>query len=231
MRHLIIQRSGVLSFIESRSSGDISTWYSAAMKRISELADVSQGLAVSGRGAGARSGDWELRLAESADIADDRLEFEASEASAFSVVPARRRTCCAPYDVLVTARSQAVKVALVPPAVSRTAAGVTLLVLRPIRPESGNRPLALVCPHVTKRSVGSRASIATGHVASIAASVGAGRSRDSGSVGHRATSAGQVDRNLGVGVSSGCGRGPATPGKTLRDSLIQYFGGNVPGTR
>ena len=35
-----------------------------------------------------------------------------------------------PYDVLVTARSHAVKVALVPPDVSRTVAGATLLVVR-----------------------------------------------------------------------------------------------------
>ena len=42
-----------------------------------------------------------------------------------------------PLDVLVTARSGSVQVALVPPAVSRTVAGVTLLVVRAKRPESG----------------------------------------------------------------------------------------------
>ena len=42
-----------------------------------------------------------------------------------------------PYDVLVTARSQAVKVALVPPGVSRTVAGVTLLVVCPADPGTG----------------------------------------------------------------------------------------------
>ena len=42
-----------------------------------------------------------------------------------------------PYDVLVTARSGTIHVALVPPDVSRTVAGITLLVVRPKRPESG----------------------------------------------------------------------------------------------
>ena len=42
-----------------------------------------------------------------------------------------------PFDVLVTARSGSVQVALVPPSVSRTVAGITLLVIRPKAPESG----------------------------------------------------------------------------------------------
>ena len=42
-----------------------------------------------------------------------------------------------PFDVLVTARSGSMQVALVPPDVSRTVAGVTLLVVRPRRPETG----------------------------------------------------------------------------------------------
>ena len=42
-----------------------------------------------------------------------------------------------PFDVLVTARAGAVQTALVPPGVSRTVAGVTLLVVRPKQPESG----------------------------------------------------------------------------------------------
>ena len=42
-----------------------------------------------------------------------------------------------PYDVLVTARSGSLQVALVPPQVSRTVAGVTLLVVRPREPKSG----------------------------------------------------------------------------------------------
>ena len=42
-----------------------------------------------------------------------------------------------PFDVLVTARAGSVQVALVPPDVSRTVAGVTLLVARAKEPESG----------------------------------------------------------------------------------------------
>ena len=42
-----------------------------------------------------------------------------------------------PFDVLVTARSGSVQVALVPPDVSRTVAGITLLVVRPKEPETG----------------------------------------------------------------------------------------------
>ena len=42
-----------------------------------------------------------------------------------------------PFDVLVTARSGSVQVALVPPGVSRTVAGITLLVVRVNEPESG----------------------------------------------------------------------------------------------
>ena len=42
-----------------------------------------------------------------------------------------------PFDILVTARSQSVKVALIPPAVSRTVASSTLLVVRAPDPGSG----------------------------------------------------------------------------------------------
>ena len=42
-----------------------------------------------------------------------------------------------PYDVLVTARAGSVQVALVPPEVSRTVAGITLLLVQPKNPESG----------------------------------------------------------------------------------------------
>ena len=105
--------------------------------RIGDIAQVAQGLAVSGRGAGARSGDWELQLAESADIADDRLDLDRLRTISIEQNPRTEKHLLRPYDVLVTARAQSIKVALVPPAVSRTAAGATLLVIRPHRPESG----------------------------------------------------------------------------------------------
>ena len=107
------------------------------MKRIGAIAHVSQGIAVSGRGAGARPGAWEVRLAESADIVDDRLELQGLKTISIQQNRRTERHLLRPYDVLVTGRSRTVKTALVPPAVSRTVASVTLLVVRPRLPESG----------------------------------------------------------------------------------------------
>ncbi|MDE2868720.1 MAG: hypothetical protein OXR64_11350 [Chloroflexota bacterium] len=107
------------------------------IQRIGDIAYVSQGIAVSGRGAGARPGDWEVRLAESADISDDRLEFDGLKTISIQHNARTERHLLRPYDVLVTGRSRTLKMALVPPAVSRTVASVTLLVVRPRFPESG----------------------------------------------------------------------------------------------
>ena len=105
--------------------------------RVGDFANVSQGIAVSGRGAGARPGAWEVRLAESSDILDDRLGLDGLKTISIQHNPRTERHLLRPYDVLVTGRSRATKVALVPPAVSRTVASVTLLVIRPRLPESG----------------------------------------------------------------------------------------------
>ena len=102
------------------------------------LANIYQGLARSGRGAGARLGEWKLRIVESGDVRDDGwLDLEGLRE--IFVVPSVRaeRHLLRPFDVLVTARAGSVHTALVPPSVSRTVAGVTLLVVRPKRPESG----------------------------------------------------------------------------------------------
>ncbi len=107
------------------------------ISQISDIAYVSQGIAVSGRGAGARPGDWEVRLAESANISDDRLEVDGLKTISIQQNPRTERHLLRPYDVLVTGRSRATKAALVSPAVSRTVASVTLLVIRPRFPESG----------------------------------------------------------------------------------------------
>ena len=106
--------------------------------RLSGIAEVYQGLARSGRGAGRRTGQWSLRLVESGDIQFDGWlnpvglrEIE---------VPQNRRIerhLLRPYDVLITARTGSVQLALVPPEVPRTVAGVTLLVVRAREPESG----------------------------------------------------------------------------------------------
>lgn len=108
------------------------------MQSISQVADISQGLVTSGRGAGARSGDWKLSIVESSHISDDgRLELEELREIEVARNTRTERHLLRPYDVLVTARAGATKVALVPPSVSRTVAGATLLVVRPRDPGSG----------------------------------------------------------------------------------------------
>ena len=105
---------------------------------ISNSAEIYQGLARAGHGAGARSGEWMLRLVESGDLGEDGwLKLDGlREVEVFQGVRTERHLL-RPYDVLVTARSGSIHAALVPPEVSRTAAGVTLLVVRPKQPELG----------------------------------------------------------------------------------------------
>ena len=102
------------------------------------MARLQQGLARAGRGAGARPGEWMLRIVESGDVRDDGW-LDLGGLREIGVVRGRRteRHLLRPYDVLVTARAGAVQVVLVPPDVSRTVAGVTMLVVRPRHPESG----------------------------------------------------------------------------------------------
>ena len=200
------------------------------MKRISELADVSQGLAVSGRGAGARSGDWELRLAESADIADDRLELEGLRTISIQRNARTEKHLLRPYDVLVTARSQAVRVALVPPAVSRTAAGVTLLVIRRRRPEWGiahwlwyvltSRSGRLAVERQIRPGM-SLPSLPASALAAVEVPV------PSDAELHRL---GELIEVSELAYQAGVGAARLRR-ETLRDSLVQYIGGNVPGTQ
>ncbi len=105
--------------------------------QISTIADIKPGLSTSGRAAGSRRGDWELRIVESADIVEDCLQL--SGLRKIMVVRSTRaeKHLLKPFDLLVTARSPAVKVALVPPGVTRTVASSTLLVLRTPDPGSG----------------------------------------------------------------------------------------------
>ena len=99
--------------------------------RLGALANVRQGIVMAGSGAGARPGDWELRLVESADVVDDQIHFENLREIEIRRDSRAEAHLLRPYDILVTARSHTVKVALVPPDVSRTVAGATLLVVRP----------------------------------------------------------------------------------------------------
>lgn len=92
---------------------------------------------MAGRGAGARPGDWRLRVVESADIVDDRLSLEGLREIGLRRGVRTEAHLLEPYDILVTARSPAVKVALVPPGVSRTVAAATLLVVRTPDPGTG----------------------------------------------------------------------------------------------
>ena len=105
---------------------------------ISRLAEITQGLARVGRGAGARPGDWHLGMVESGDIREDGW-LDLTGLREVGVVRSVRteRHLLRPYDVLVTARAGLIQVALVPPYVSRTVAGITLLVVRPKDPETG----------------------------------------------------------------------------------------------
>ena len=106
--------------------------------KLDGLADVYQGLARTGRGVGARSGEWMLRLVESGDVRGDGwLDLDGLREIGVARAVRTERYLLRPFDVLVTARSGWSHVVLVPPEVSRTVAGVTLLVVRPKEPETG----------------------------------------------------------------------------------------------
>ena len=85
-----------------------------------------------------RQGEWAVGLVESGDIHEDGwLKFQSLREIGIVRSPRTDRYLLRPFDVLVTARAESVQVALVPPQVSRTVAGVTLLVVRPKKPEAG----------------------------------------------------------------------------------------------
>ena len=108
------------------------------MALLREITLISQGLSRVGHGAGTRSGEWYVRFVESGDISEDGW-LSLEELREVGVVWSHRseRHLLRPFDVLVTARAGAVQAALVPPQVSRTVAGVTLLVVRPEDPAIG----------------------------------------------------------------------------------------------
>ena len=108
------------------------------MPQIKTFAEISQGLARVGRGAGARAGNWRLHMVESGDIREDGW-LDLTGLLEIGVIQSVRteRHLLRPYDVLVTARAGSIQVALVPPEVSRTVAGITLLLVRPKAPDSG----------------------------------------------------------------------------------------------
>ena len=105
---------------------------------MNEIAYVFQGLARSGRGAGIRHGEWAVRLVESGDIQEDGW-LNIRNLRDIDLVRSRRteRHLLRPFDILITARAGSVQLALAPPQVSLTVAGVTLLVIQAKEPESG----------------------------------------------------------------------------------------------
>ena len=92
---------------------------------------------MAGRGAGAQPGDWRLRVVESSDIINDGLSLEGLREIEVRQGARTEAHLLEPFDIIVTARSQTVKVALVLPDVSRTVAAATLLVVRTPDPGSG----------------------------------------------------------------------------------------------
>ena len=92
---------------------------------------------MSGRGAGTRAGDWRLRIANSGDVDSGWLATDSLREVLVEQNPRTERHLLRPYDILVAARGGEGRAALVPPDVSRTVAGVTLLVVRPHDPGLG----------------------------------------------------------------------------------------------
>lgn len=78
-----------------------------------------------------------LSLVESRNLRGGRVDLEGLRR--VGVVPNAwtERHLLRPFDVLVTARAESVRVALTPPGVSRTAAGATVLVVRARDPGAG----------------------------------------------------------------------------------------------
>lgn len=98
--------------------------------------EVSQGLATGGRALGGRTGPWRLAVVDSADITDDRLDRSWQDLRKTELPESMwtEKRLLRPNDILVTARSETIKVALVPPTLSRCVAAATLLVVRAKEP-------------------------------------------------------------------------------------------------
>ena len=104
---------------------------------LKQVATVSQGLVTTGRGAGARPGDWQLQVVESGDIQDGRLSIGSLRTASVEQNAKTEKHLLTANDLLITGRSTPVKVAAVPPNLTRAVAASTLLVVRPIKPETG----------------------------------------------------------------------------------------------
>ncbi|MCY3912590.1 MAG: hypothetical protein OXG43_05000 [Chloroflexi bacterium] len=205
--------------------------YNLFMNAIADVAEVFQGLARSGRGAGARPGQWTLRIVESTDVRGDGW-LEVASLREIGIVQNSRteRHLLRPFDVLVTARAASVQVAIVPPNVSRTVAGVTLLVVRPRSPESGmGHWLWYFLASTHGRSLLAKRMTVNASLSSISA-------RNLAEVQIPVPSGPELDRMARLVEASEAARAAARQAaalrhETLRDSLVQRFSGSVPGTR
>lgn len=105
--------------------------------RLGEITEIAQGVPTGDRAAVTRAGPWSLSVVDSSDIQGDVLR--PGEWRSISVVQTAwtEKRLLRPYDILITGRSQRVKVALLPPDVVRTVAAATLLVVRTPDPGSG----------------------------------------------------------------------------------------------
>ena len=88
---------------------------------------------------GSRAGPWVLGVVESSDISGDRLEaaWEQLRKASLPESSWTEKRLLRPNDILVTGRSETIKVALVPTSLSRAVAAATLLVVRADDPGSG----------------------------------------------------------------------------------------------
>ena len=113
--------------------------HAQVMTTVGEVARVTQGLGTGGRAVGSRTGPWVLAVVDSADISADRMEAAWERLRKVSLPESSwtEKRLLRPNDILVTGRSETIKVALVPTSVSRAVAAATLLVVRADDPGSG----------------------------------------------------------------------------------------------
>lgn len=108
------------------------------MALLRDISSISQGLSLAGHGAGAKRGDWTLKVVESRNVGEDgQVSLDQLRIINVDWNSRSERHLLHPYDVLVTARAGSIEAALVPPGVSRMVAGITLLVVRANDPGSG----------------------------------------------------------------------------------------------
>ena len=101
------------------------------MTRLSEIANISLGLPNSGWKMESDYEGYPVQLVDSGSLGHTCwLELDDSRTVVVPSYEGVERYLLRPYDILVTARASAVQAALVPPAVSRTVASVTLLMVR-----------------------------------------------------------------------------------------------------